>query len=553
MSDVIELARSARSRCRECRGDIEEGDLRFGSDHEGLHGDGSASYAWYHLRCATRRVPEKLLAAMARLKNPQELEGYAALVATCNTNIKKGQSRYPYGERAPSGRAKCIKCDQAIPKDTLRVAVEREIVTGTFATVGAGYLHPACAVAHLHDPAIGQTLRTNSPMLEGADLDEIAKLCDAVAASLPANGAAAPEPPPPPPRREDDRGEALVFADSLSERGDPRGELIVVEHDRAALDADDPRGAALEKRANKLLGAARKAWAKELGVGEKEVLLDKGVATGLALTLRAKRAATLPDSRWLTELRVEGGPEAGLAQLMDQPAFARIRALVVRRVPFTWEGFRGFCGSEAVGAIEALELHLPLGARAVLLLLSSKGFKRLASLTLSARYDLDPDPRGFERANGLPALRSLRLGSGVARELAQRLLRSPLAERLEELGTDVVPELPLPKLRRLALGRFFHTEAIRALASSTGLPGLESLDLSGSFLTDEAARLLADPRALPSVQRLDVSRTSVATATVDKLRARFGEGLVALDVTPSAPKKAPAKKKAAAKKPKKRK
>ena len=40
---------------------------------------------------------------------------------------------------------------EPIAKDSFRVAVEREIDTGTMVTRGAGYMHPKCAIANLEN------------------------------------------------------------------------------------------------------------------------------------------------------------------------------------------------------------------------------------------------------------------------------------------------------------------------------------------------------------------------------------------------------------------
>lgn len=57
----------------------------------------------------------------------------------------KTANALPTADLAPTGRAKCIQCDEAIAKGSVRIAVEREVDTGTFVAKGAGYLHPGCA------------------------------------------------------------------------------------------------------------------------------------------------------------------------------------------------------------------------------------------------------------------------------------------------------------------------------------------------------------------------------------------------------------------------
>lgn len=54
-------------------------------------------------------------------------------------------SVYPTADLAPTGRAKCLHCTQTIDKGSVRIAVLRNIDTGSFITSGPGYLHPACA------------------------------------------------------------------------------------------------------------------------------------------------------------------------------------------------------------------------------------------------------------------------------------------------------------------------------------------------------------------------------------------------------------------------
>jgi len=59
----------------------------------------------------------------------------------------------------------------------------------------------------------------------------------------------------------DDDGPRLAYADALTQRGDPRGELIVVQCQLAALPAaDDPRRPALARREHALLRKHGRGW-----------------------------------------------------------------------------------------------------------------------------------------------------------------------------------------------------------------------------------------------------------------------------------------------------
>ncbi len=538
--NVIEPARTSRSRCRHCRKQIEEGDLRFGSDHEGMYADGAEAYGWFHLRCAAQRLPEALREVLKRVKKPGEIPDYDKLVATCDLSLKKSASRYPYGERAPSGRARCIRCDQPIGKGELRVAVEREIVTGTFATVGAGYLHPACAVAHLADPTLPAQLRAQSPLLSKADLDALVTACEAAAVDHPVENVAKVEAPAARAPRVDDRTAELVFADALVEQGDPRGEAIVVESQLRELATDDPRRPDLSRRAQELLPKATAKWHEELGVPRGSLVFDRGVPVGAKVALaRNKLPEKLLACPWLHELVVTDASEESLATLLQHPQFPRIRSLSLTRVTFTWDGFRGFCACNEVASLESLQLTVNLGLRAALLLLSSTRFTRLERLDLGTSYSLDPDLRPLDRVNGLPALRRLAIAIGFTPAVLARLLRSPLGQRIEELEPrwfqeELLAE-PLPRLKKLVVGGGYMSPQFGKVLARAKLPALETLVAAGVHVTDAAILPLVSPLVLPKLRTLDVRNNPLGPATLDQLRARFGEGLVA-DPAP-APKK----------------
>ena len=69
----------------------------------------------------------------------------------------------------------CMGCEQAIDKDTVRVAIEREVDTGAMVTRAPGYLHPRCVAGYLDKNGGSKAdviagLRANS-RLAPADLD----------------------------------------------------------------------------------------------------------------------------------------------------------------------------------------------------------------------------------------------------------------------------------------------------------------------------------------------------------------------------------------------
>ncbi len=177
MANVIEQAKSGRASCRTCKQTIAKGELRFGVEAVNQFGD-TPSLQWHHLVCAAAKLPielgDALKAYVGDVPNREAID-QAMVDAIAKGTAKPGG--FPYVDRAPTGRAKCLQCREAIDKGTLRVAVERDLETGAMAQKSAGYLHPACVAAHA---AASETdleelvdgLKTNSRVLE-VDLSEV--------------------------------------------------------------------------------------------------------------------------------------------------------------------------------------------------------------------------------------------------------------------------------------------------------------------------------------------------------------------------------------------
>jgi poly [ADP-ribose] polymerase len=149
VANVIEEAKSGRASCRTCRKAIGKGELRFGEEAASAFGD-QPSMRWHHLACAAHKLPAELKEALD--KYPGDVPDREALEKQMAQALAGGHAKpggFPYADKAPTGRARCLQCREAIDKDTLRVAIERELDTGTMVTRGAGYLHPKCVGAYL--------------------------------------------------------------------------------------------------------------------------------------------------------------------------------------------------------------------------------------------------------------------------------------------------------------------------------------------------------------------------------------------------------------------
>jgi hypothetical protein len=146
--DVIEVAKSGRAACRTCREKIAKDVLRFGEMAPNQF-DGGMSLRWHHIECAAKSLGPKLKAAMARYEG--EIPDRAKLEELMASGAKTAAKTFPYVEKAPSGRSRCLECQETIEKGAWRVAIEREIDAGGMTRMGAGYLHPGCAEAHAGD------------------------------------------------------------------------------------------------------------------------------------------------------------------------------------------------------------------------------------------------------------------------------------------------------------------------------------------------------------------------------------------------------------------
>jgi hypothetical protein len=172
MAHMIEVAKSGRAKCRTCKQPIAKDELRFGEEVPDMFGGGGMTYQWHHLACAAKKKPGELKVAMDGFSGT--IPNKAALESEMSEAVKHVKpSTYPYAERAPSGRSKCMQCDATIEKGDLRVAVEREVDTGSFTTKGPGYLHTGCAVEYTGDEELAAKIKANSPGLEKKDLEEL--------------------------------------------------------------------------------------------------------------------------------------------------------------------------------------------------------------------------------------------------------------------------------------------------------------------------------------------------------------------------------------------
>lgn len=299
----------------------------------------------------------------------------------------------------------------------------------------------------------------------------------------------------------------LVYADLLLERGDPRGELIVVQCERARCERERTRRTAKYRSA---VARERALVAKHgiqwLAPFKRSATLRRGFIESVELTPPVLRSswdelARLP----LERLLLKPAPGSTLSATRGDLAWLASRASTIEtvslastsgvRVDLDWSRAR-----EALLGIVETDRTLALDPN---LALPSAPLHEVTQ-----RVELTPATTARVGDLALRAGRSLTSLSvlGLGNEDARLLRDSPALRGLLDLSVDGEaasilledhPRAPprLPLLQKLAVrGRSLGTDLVRALATMKSLPGLLSLDLTIGLedsLTDLLARRAA--------------------------------------------------------------
>lgn len=142
-NDKIEVAKSSRSKCRQCGEKIEKATNRFGEEFESEYG---LSFRWYHLPCAAKKLPALFANTLGHHEG--DIEERAELLALLSGGGDSAPQEifpdYPDVSIAPTSRASCIQCREKIEKGAQRVSVEVDIEIRGRMSRGAGYMHVPC-------------------------------------------------------------------------------------------------------------------------------------------------------------------------------------------------------------------------------------------------------------------------------------------------------------------------------------------------------------------------------------------------------------------------
>lgn len=338
----------------------------------------------------------------------------------------------------------------------------------------------------------------------------------------------------------DDKGGYLVYADWLTQQGDPRGELIVVQ------------SAGKTEREAELLAAH--PFMRGIGETDRKHLRDAGPGIAAATwrwgfweSLRIFNVIDWMDSKFPTKEVLE--------RLFTNPAALVLQELEVGVIRWEYNAqdvemviaeaakapFAKTLRSLAFGEVEGIDIdcaHHPIGDLAGI---TKDAFPALRELTMWGTEislgDLD-----------LPKLEMLVVQTcGLSQDNVAKIANGELPSLnyldiwfgSEDYGNDntiesiepILQSAKWPKLTHLGLMNCPFTDDICGrLGSSSIVKQLESLDLSMGTMTDDGARALLQHRAaLAHLKTIDIGQTYVTPGMVADLRS-IGPQIVAEDM-----------------------
>jgi len=334
----------------------------------------------------------------------------------------------------------------------------------------------------------------------------------------------------------DDREAWSVYADWLSERGDPVGELITLELEiEAAIAAGDRPQPGVAARYAALAHDGPRRWVTPALAEPDEVLTIEWRRAAPYLARIVAASTTDASARLERLLARSGGADEGrflvalhlsLALARDDrgwvpatswsastPALPSLRSLefvahaaLGRQLPvidlrFDW--------AAALPRLRALALRSP-GLRC-----DAFTHPGLRSLVISTRGGFDPAVVEGLRSARFPALERLILWLG-------RVDPPDRAQAIRSLG-QVIDNPELGPIRELGVNASeLPPMSLAHLADSSLARGLERLQLSCGTIGDEhlpALRALVD--GAPRLRELDLSRNYLSAAAIKQLRSRF--------------------------------
>jgi uncharacterized protein (TIGR02996 family) len=309
----------------------------------------------------------------------------------------------------------------------------------------------------------------------------------------------------------DDPEPRMVFADWLSERGDPRGELIVIEHELAST-----YDAALERRRDALLDAHRERWLLPLEeLGADEVELERGLVWSATLTGRAvANVGALCRTEPILHLTLNSGGRGPFSTAAEAVELLELRSLSLGgRYP---AGMEAVLGSPHLGGLGDLSIWHLLTADAAAALANGPARPR----EFLAR--LEPTEAGTLAASQVMG-RVDRLGWYGGDDALAALAKAPLAElrhlRAYDAGLGAGLGALGPRLDRLESieSSFLDAAGVRAMVKHMRSGRLRRL-VTNVHDVKAQVRLLRSP-VLLGVEVLDLPNTDLGKRAIAALKS----------------------------------
>lgn len=218
-----------------------------------------------------------------------------------------------------------------------------------------------------------------------------------------------------------DEGRRRVLGDLLLERGDPRGEFLLLQF----LIAENQASGAIHQRAAELWRAHKREWMAGVDKLLTRVKLDRGfpVEAELRREVTPTMLAAALGSPMLATLRSLAGAGEAIVEAVASPRLRELRDVTFhQRVHFAQAAVRG-----VRGRLTAVQLGFDLGLDECELLLHSPVFSNLKQL--SARGSPTPDPNS---SRWVRLTAPAKLGSMAG--LLERLSAHPTLERVRLTG-----------------------------------------------------------------------------------------------------------------------
>jgi len=284
-----------------------------------------------------------------------------------------------------------------------------------------------------------------------------------------------------------------IYADLLVERGEPRGEFILLD-----LALDGPlsirKRAQLSARRAELYKAHAKRWFPYAVAG---LRTHHGFLQAIAGSLKQLKIAgsKVFAAEPVTEVEVTGASDDDFVEpLLAAKWLPRVRRLILRGAVGD-EGFARLCGAPALAGLRALNVNgNELGDDALAEL--GDGLPRCTSLVLSGNPLGDDGLAGLRRWKHLAGIETLYLSRC---EISSKGLAALLGG------------LALPRLDKLCLAdndELGDAGAGAIAASAPGLPRLRHIEVAGTGISEAGVRALAAAR-LPALRRIDARRNDL--------------------------------------------